>query len=243
MGRESLIRIHNILLCLHGDTMQDSLKILETVNNFYTQSFSQLINITVAVLVFAGIIFPILITFYQKRLFKLEHEAIESSLTKKMKEELDNTVAKIELEYSEKEIEFELKISQIKEELYREVDRAKGGISHVQGCNDLEKGCYFTAFDSFVHAGTSYLRAKDNANLLRILNNISDSCLPRFSSKDFEDNEDVFSDLEKLMGELSEYNVEGVYMDPLRKLKRALSLCKKRMPENPNQSKDNKAIK
>ena len=49
-----------------GDTVQDSLKILESVNAFYSQSFGQLINITVAVLAFAGIVLPILITLYQK---------------------------------------------------------------------------------------------------------------------------------------------------------------------------------
>ena len=223
------------MLCLQGNTMQDSLKILETVNNFYTQSFSQLINITVAVLVFAGIVLPILITFYQKRLFQLEHEAIEKSLNKKMKEELNNAVAKIKSEYEEKEAEFESKITEMKEELHIEIDKAHGGISHVQGCNMLEQNDYFAAFDSFISACTSYIKAKDNLNLRRVTSTISTLCLPNMNSKSIEYNEDTFCRFEKLLDKLSKYDIDGAFTDQLRNLRREFSQCKKRNSPDKNQ--------
>lgn len=71
-------------MLVKGELMEDSLKILEAVNSFYSQSFGQLMNITVAVLAFSGIVLPILITLYQKRLFKLEHLAIENKLLYEM---------------------------------------------------------------------------------------------------------------------------------------------------------------
>ncbi len=39
----------------------DTLQVLEKVNSFYTNSFSQLITITIAILAFSGIILPIVI--------------------------------------------------------------------------------------------------------------------------------------------------------------------------------------
>jgi hypothetical protein len=208
--------------------MQDSLKILETVNNFYTQSFSQLINITVAVLAFAGIVLPILITFYQKRLFKLEHEVIENSLHKKMNEELGNALAQIKLEYEAKESKFESKIEEMKEELHREVDNAKGGISHVQGCNLLAQKDYFLAFESFVQASFGYIKSKENLNLRRVISVISDNCLPNMNSKHIEDNDEAFSQFEELLDKLSKYDTDGSFTDQLRNLRRDFSQCKKR---------------
>ena len=114
-----------------GDTVQDSLKILESVNAFYSQSFGQLINITVAVLAFAGIVLPILITLYQKRLFKLEHQAIQNSLATEMESRLEEGIKEIKAEYEQKEAEFEDKISKMKESLKKDLDATKGGICHV----------------------------------------------------------------------------------------------------------------
>lgn len=219
---------HIKTLCLQGIPMQDSLKILESVNNFYSQSFSQLMSITVAVLAFAGIILPILVTIYQKRLFKLEHEAIENSLTKKMSEELENAVKEIRAEYEEKEKHFVSEISKMKQELNSEVDKAKGGISHVAGCTELERKYFFNAFDCFIQACISYIKGRDNLNLRRVVYMVSDNCLPNLSSSDIENNGDTFKRLEEVIEQLTEYDTNGIFTDQLRGLKYQLSQCQKR---------------
>jgi hypothetical protein len=208
--------------------MQDSLKILETVNNFYSQSFSQLINITVAVLAFSGIILPILITIYQKRLFKLEHETIESSLRKEMTDELERVKQEIKSEYEQKEKDFEMQITEMKNELHIEVDKAKGGISHVAGSNELERNNWLGAFDNFISASSRYIKAKDNLNLRRVTNIMYENCLPNFNANTIEHNNEIFNNFEEVIEKLTEYNSDGVFTDQLSALKYQLSQCKLR---------------
>jgi len=210
--------------------VQDSLKILETVNSFYSSSFSQLINITVAVLAFAGIVLPILITIYQKRLFKLDHEVIEDSLTKKIDEKFENAVEEVRKEYQEKEKGFEAQIEIMKKELHKEVDEAKGGISHVSGCSDLERNYYSSAFDSFIAASFSYIKAGNNLNLRRVINLISESCLPNMNKVDVEYYGDTFKRFEGLLEQLTEYDSAGIYTDQLKALQYQFTQCKKREP-------------
>lgn len=209
--------------------MEDSLKILETVNNFYSQSFNQLIIITAAVLTFAGVVLPILITIYQKRLFKLEHDAIESSLTQKMKDELELAIKAIESEYDQKEKAFEIQMNDLKEELHREIDTAKGGISHVQGCNSFDQSDWINAFESFIGASKSYIKAEDNLNLRRVISMISENCLPNLNVDDIEQHSDTFENFEKVIETLTTYDNNGIFSDQLKSLNRQFILCKKRV--------------
>ncbi|PKG55380.1 hypothetical protein CXF82_20245 [Shewanella sp. GutDb-MelDb] len=167
-------------------------------------------------------------TIYQKRLFKLDHEVIENSLTKKMNERIESAVEEIRTEYEEKEKYFESQIAKMKVELHKEVDKAKGGIGHVSGYSDLNQNYYLRAFDSFVGASFSYIKGEDNLNLRRVTNMMSDNCLPNLNKKDIEHNDDIFKHFEEVIEKLTEYNSEGIFTDQLRSLKYQFSQCKKR---------------
>ncbi|RPA23609.1 hypothetical protein [Shewanella frigidimarina] len=217
--------------------MQDSLKILETVNNFYSQSFGQLINITVAVLVFAGIVLPILITLYQKQLFKLEHQAIEKSLVDEMQKKLDEAITTVKTEYAQKEADFEDKISDLREQFHKELDAAKGGISHVQGNNESKQGLMELAFDSYIAACFSYTKAEDNLNLRRVLRIIAEDCLSAFTSLTISEHEESFRGFEALLDEIQEYNENGVFSDLISQLNKAYSSAKHRQPKKSDAAK------
>ncbi len=57
--------------------MNETLTILGKVNSFYSGAWSQLIIYTSALFALIGIIIPILVQFYQKRVLKLEKESLE----------------------------------------------------------------------------------------------------------------------------------------------------------------------
>ena len=213
-----------------GDTVQDSLKILESVNTFYSQSFGQLINITVAVLAFAGIVLPILITLYQKRLFKLEHQAIQNTLATEMESRLEEGIKEIKAEYEQKEAEFEDKISKMKESLKKDLDATKGGICHVQGNNELKQELLLMAFDSFVSASFSYVKAEDNLNLRRVLGLIDEKCLPKFPKTVIEEHDESFKSFEKLLEKIREYDNNGTFVDLVQSLNKTYNTAKKRQP-------------
>ena len=217
-----------------GVNVQDSLKILESVNTFYSQSFGQLINITVAVLAFAGIVLPILITLYQKRLFKLEHQAIQNSLAMEMEKRLEEGIKEIKAEYEQKETEFEDRISTMKESLMKDLDATKGGVSHVQGNNELKQELFLMAFDSFVSASFSYTKSEDNLNLRRVLGIIDEQCLPKFTKITIEEHDESFKNFEELQEKIREYDSNGTFADLIRKLNKTYNIAKKRQPETSN---------
>ena len=210
--------------------MQESLKILETVNTFYSQSFSQLINITIAVLAFAGIVLPILITLYQKRIFRLEHQAIEKSVFDKLKSEFDSKILELQNEYKAKEEELNSKMLDMKNEIGREIANAEGGIFHVQGNNELKSGQIVDALISFIESAIKNIEAEDNLNLRIVLGLCSNNCLSNLSEIHFQHDEFLEGKISKLIDKISKYNEKDTFTDQILDLKKSLSQAKSRKP-------------
>ena len=137
--------------------MENTLKILETVNQFYIDSFNQLIMITVMILTFVGVLMPILISLYQKRIFKLEQQEIKNSLLEILTSNLKEIEEKIDAKYSEKEKEYEKKISNLEKVMEQQSLKSLAKIYHLQGNSYLGTKHYYTALESFFAAGTNYL--------------------------------------------------------------------------------------
>lgn len=196
--------------------MQDSLKILEAVNNFYSQSFSQLVNITIAFLAFVGIVLPIIITLYQKRLFNLEHQVIEKTLDEKLEAKLSLIVSKVQFEYEKKEEKLEEKIAELEQDLNKEFILVKGGVMHVQAISYLQQGLILRALNCFVVATSHYIKADNNLNLRRTLNTINEKCFPKITSKQFLHNVELVNDIEKVMKELKIHDKNFIFSDLIK---------------------------
>ncbi|WP_226704493.1 hypothetical protein [Microbulbifer elongatus] len=199
--------------------MENTLKILESVNQFYSQSFNQLVVITVALLAFAGVIMPILVSAYQKRIFKLEHNEIKESLRRELDLELDVQISKIKREYEVKEGEYERKFEELEGKLEKEVAVAVGGNFHIQGNMNLESGSYYAAFFSFTRASVEHIKAGREGNLRRALRRINEKCLPKLNKQLLEADESVTDSFSELVSMLEEFNVNGRYADDLKLLK------------------------
>lgn len=206
--------------------MQESLKVLESVNSFYSQSFSQLISITVAVLAFAGIVLPVLITLYQKRIFSLEHNAIEKSIHDKLKKELDLIVVTIRDEYQQKEVEHKAEMAEMKSNIAMELADAEGGIYHVQGNAELSSGQYLIALNSFLNAGFRYVKAESNQNLRRILNQCIDFGFPNVTSEDLDDDKGFEKNFESLIEKIEIYDEKYNFVDQITLFRRAYQNAK-----------------
>lgn len=201
--------------------MDNSLKILESVNQFYSQSFSQLINITVAVLAFVGIVIPILIALYQKRIFNLEHKNIESSIHEKLKEEYQEKVNLIRNEFKEREDFYEKRIKEIEKKIASDLAHAKGGIFQVQANAQLKDKAYSLACESYIDAALLQIDSEDNLNLQRSLNQMIDSCFPKLFANEFSEDSNLVVMFKKLIERLNKYNSKGQYSDQIQDLKRA----------------------
>lgn len=207
--------------------MQDTLAILESVNNFYSQSFSHLISITLAVLAFSGVVLPVLFGLYQKRLFKLDHKEIEASLSKRMYEILQGSVDSIDEKISIKEKHLDEKLKLAVAKVQQDIDRIAGGLSHVQGNKYLSEKNYVFAFESFIGASFSYIESSDDRNLQRVLRLMTGDCFPNLTANDIEHHPSVFSSYIDVVDKLKKYNKNRIYSDQIDDIERAYLKAKK----------------
>ena len=65
--------------------MMDTLQLLDKVHSFYSDSFTQLITLTISILVIIGVIMPFVIQSIQVRSFKNEKKSLESLLKEEIR--------------------------------------------------------------------------------------------------------------------------------------------------------------
>lgn len=162
---------------------------------------------------------PVLISLYQKRLFRLEHEEIRNHLKDVLDAELAKAIAEIRKEYEDKEQQYLSKIDSLDEKLEKETAGTIGGVLHIQGNSNLRDEDYLSAFVSLTKAAINYIKADKENNLIRVLKLVSNKCLPKLNKSALESYEGIIESYEELLEKLSEFNVNGRYTDDIRLLK------------------------
>lgn len=208
--------------------MNTELEILNTVNTFYSQSFNQLITITVAVLAFVGVILPILISVYQKRLFAIEHREIEQKLIVKIEAEFDKKVELLIEKHKEEMLAQEDVFDELKKDVTRKFNKLEGALLHVQAVNT--KGlAIVSAYRDFMDSAISYIEAENNLNLRRVLTQVIGECLPRITKSDLEYDSELGKLHAKLIKKLKSHNTNGHYTDLIDDLELAFNQAKNRI--------------
>ncbi len=197
--------------------MQESLEIISAVNSFYSQSFNQLITITLGFLAFAGVLMPILLAWFQKRLFKIEQKEIESIIAERMNDVEERLNDRINNNILTKASEQNLLLEQLDSKLEKNVAHALAGVLHVQGLMLLNNNNYWFAFSSFTRAAIENIKANNEGKLRTVLRLILHSCLPNMGKQNYVDGEyeDSFNELIKT---LSNFNTNSAYSDEIRYL-------------------------
>lgn len=201
--------------------MNETLTILEKVNSFYSGAWLQLVIYTTVMFTIIGILIPILVQFYQRRVLKLEKDSLERII----KEEIDDIGKNINTLISDE-------VSRQSSKIEKRINSAEGGNFHIQGNYYLDKKWYGIALSSLAIAGKSYIDADDELNLGRIIKSITNNCLPNMYSGNFNG---VFKDNEKkvqeLLSALKKYDVNGRYSDRINGMVNALEEALKRDKE------------
>lgn len=205
--------------------MKTELEVLNAVNTFYSQSFSQLITITVAVLAFVGVVMPILFSMYQKRLFKIEHKEIEHKLRITIESEFEEKMAQLNKQRLEELQAQKDEFNVLKNNLDRKFNKLEGALLHVQAVNSNGT---VSAYRDFMDSAISYIYGHENLNLRRVMNQIIEDCLPKISVSDFEYATELEGMHNKLLSDLKNYNTDEHYDDLILNLEREFSLARKR---------------
>lgn len=194
--------------------------IISNINSLYNNIFT-----FVAVLVtLGGIAFPIALTRYQNKkiknnqnqlteLIKSEIAAAKAALVGDIKKELASDIEKLEKN-----------ISDIKTELNESIHEKTAGLNakahHLQANTSIKENNFIGAFTDCATSIVDYATAKDEANLIKVLDVILiNRVFPKLKKEDFEKNDEMDKWYEKVITVIEELNQSGRYTKELKSLK------------------------
>ena len=211
--------------------MTDTLQILEKVNSFYSNAFSQLITVTVAVLAFAGVFLPLLLQFLQWRTFRNERRSLQIQIIKEISSTKEALTGELQTRFEAAKQDFQkmvqAEIKTIQRRLNTEIAITRGGVCYVQAANYVMQGDVPHAASSFAFAADHSLKGDDDFNGQRALEELQ-KCLPRLTTASFEAELDLEEDLTSLVKTLGERNINGRFTDRIGVITRGIAAAKKR---------------
>ena len=214
-----------------GIQMKETLEILEKVNAFYSASFDQLLIIVFGVIGFVGVILPLFITYYQSRQINIEKNALENYMKNLMSIELGKEKEILNTALEENKLELSKALEKNKEELKEQIQSARGGAFLIQANAEYDKGNFNSSIKSCIFAISSFIKANDENNLQRTLENLVEKNLP-FSDKNIINEIPGIEEKCNLICEkLSSLNENGRYTGEIERLKSAIKRTLEREPE------------
>jgi hypothetical protein len=202
--------------------------ILDSVQQFYSNAWSQLILFTTAIMALVGIIIPIISQAYQRSSSITDKKELEILIKEeaiRIKKELQVEMNS-EYEAIEKDIEKSLKETQNK--IRKDNDVNRGGISHVQGIQLIKENNFYDGTESIISAAASYLKGDDESNLRRTLFILISACIPRLSRADIERMTIVNNPFDELIDLLRKKNENNRYGDEIGKILTLMSEANRR---------------
>jgi len=213
--------------------MADSIQILERVHSFYSDSFSQLMLWTMALLAFAGILMPLLNQYMQSRASRLEKESLENLMKTKAQEMRSELTSLLSTRFAGEEKRvvdlLDAKVDEAITSVQREVSGAKAGVFHLQAIQNVRSSFYALAVRDCASAVSLYLDANDERNLQAILSTLADTCLPRVKKVQMANEPDIESSVKSVVDLLTSHNENGRYSIAIDDLQTKLKAAKQRV--------------
>jgi len=202
----------------------DPNQVLEAVNAFYSDAFSNLITLTVAVMGLGGVVIPIVVYLIQFSYFRVEQDRIKSQIEDTIKKETEEMRLELLAKNQEDMLNLEKKLyDELTSKLDQKMTAINGGVYHVQGVISLNEKSYGQATVDFVTAATLSIKGKDEMNGRKELNILIEQCLPNLYNSDFDDF-DLDKPISSLMAALQTNNENRRFSEEIRAIK---SLVKK----------------
>jgi hypothetical protein len=223
------------------------IEILEKVNAFYDTQWNHFLIYTAVLVGVVGVLVPILLQFYQTRMFKKEEDATSNRIKqqiKDMKSEIADALT-LEFKHSQEETSIALASNQkqvdeevvrlredfaklvdvAKKKLEKDISGAQAGLFHIQG-NTQAKTYPPLAIESYISAACYDIIAEDEYHLRRVLVNISD-CLKKVTKVAFQD-ESHFAGFSPMIETLEKIYTNNQYTDIIKDLKKEMTAAKER---------------
>ena len=224
--------LRGTLLSHEGKDMADSLQVIQMVHSFYSESFSQLMYWTLGLLAFAGILMPLWMQHLQNKASKLEKESLESLMRARLGEMRSELTSLLSSRFTEEEKRvvdlLETKVADVITSFKKDIAGAKGGLFHLQGLQNIKAGFFSLAITDCAVAMEYYMEAFDERNLQANLHSLCDTCLPKVSKEDLENDSKIEASVKQAMDLLETHNENGRYALAIGDLESGLQQAKLR---------------
>jgi len=215
----------------------DTLQLIDKVNSFYSNSFSQLITLTIAILGFSGVILPIVIQFIQTRIFRIEQKSVQSQISQEIQAARHELKKDIESDFAVEKANMKLlldeQIKSVKQLIEEQSALSTGTSFFVQAKINLETKDYVQAATDYACAAKWLLIGKDDLNGQRAIDSLLNRCLPLLSSRSFDHGSDLENSIKILLKQLELRNENNRFYDAMKDITIGIANAKKRT-SNPN---------
>ena len=210
----------------------DTLQLIDKVHSYYSDSFTQLMYLTISILFIIGVIMPFVLQAIQARSFKNERKSLESLIkgdiqnaTIEMRSEFENifTGEKEKLELLVKE-----QSESIKQLMAEQSAVSKGGTFFLQAAANYDQKTYSLAAKDFAFSALKYFEGKEEINGQRALKRLINDCLPNLNGADFEAIPDLEKHIDSLVDQLSKMSEYGRFRDNIDEIKKLVAKAKKK---------------
>jgi hypothetical protein len=191
----------------------DPSEILKMLNEFYSNAFSQLITLAIAIFGLGGVILPLILNYSQNRSLKNERDSLLTQLKESMRQ------MKVELK-EEIQKKFDDEKKEIKQLTLEEVENAKGIAFFQQAKSCTESNNFVAAAMSYCWTIKALLVSKDELNVGRSIRNLTSDALPNLYKEDYEENDELSEEIDNLIIKMEEFNLNGKYSDEINDIKK-----------------------
>ena len=194
------------------------IEVVDKVRQFYTDAWNQLIYFVTALFAVVGIIIPWAIQRYQQKTFRHEEAKLIEELSRKNQTIIEEIINKKYTELSDK---LQAEMVNITLSLKRETARAETGALMVQARLLWSQEQYFQALESGLSAVKSALQSGDQANVQRVLNNITRDVLPHIKKTELDESPHMLEKVKEVFDELQAANEDRRYTNYILQLQKA----------------------
>ena len=223
----------------------DMLQVMQYLDQFYTTSWNHLLICGSVAVGIVGVVIPILIQIYQRRTMRHERSQIREAMVGQvstavhnlmeqekalLEEKIEAGTKSLEERLARDRAELEERVRKTEVGLRRGIAGASGTIFHVQTNSLIERKEYEAAFTSGMIGLSDFVEGEDHLNLRRLLQVISERCLPGMKKAQLDEMEEDKKVFHGVMAKIKKWDVNNDFADAVAEAKRAFKAACERVP-------------
>jgi hypothetical protein len=206
------------------------LDVVNSVNGFYSGAFDKLFGLVLALIALFGVILPIVIQIYQRRVMKVSEAELKAEMAKLLNEKKAELLQEVEKKFNAEKQIITASLKENIDTIEKRQNKAQGDVFQLQasnrGVDDMVEQCH-----DLCMAAEYYCKSDGGADLSRVIKGLTIAVLPKLTGKDLE-KDGLNERLMKILMELNKWNHNDLLADLILNFKGAIKEAKGRNTVN-----------